>query len=164
MLDCLIYIQEYPRSIAYLARFKNFIFRIWIFWWSIEYLLGVSKSISTFIEVSELCCGHTISKINIDVAIWSNILHWCQYGNFPCWLIVLICNAFEYTDVSLSPQTYTHVCLITDFCPGGELFAVLDKQPMKIFKEESARYSHVCIHISVPEQLVALLFFLKFTI
>lgn len=37
-------------------------------------------------------------------------------------------------------QTYTHVCLITDFCPGGELFAVLDKQPMKIFKEESARF------------------------
>jgi hypothetical protein len=61
--------------------------------------------------------------------------------------MVLIYNAFEYTDVSLSPQTPTHVCLITDFCPGGELFAVLDKQPMKIFKEESARYSHVCIHI-----------------
>ncbi|GFS45328.1 phototropin 2 [Actinidia rufa] len=37
-------------------------------------------------------------------------------------------------------QTSTHVCLITDFCPGGELFAVLDKQPMKIFKEESARF------------------------
>ncbi|KAL2536893.1 Phototropin-2 [Forsythia ovata] len=37
-------------------------------------------------------------------------------------------------------QTPTHVCLITDFCPGGELFAVLDKQPMKIFKEESARF------------------------
>ncbi|KAJ4962577.1 hypothetical protein NE237_022516 [Protea cynaroides] len=37
-------------------------------------------------------------------------------------------------------QTDTHVCLITDFCPGGELFALLDKQPMKIFKEESARF------------------------
>nr|AML76969.1 putative LOV domain-containing protein [Heuchera sanguinea] len=37
-------------------------------------------------------------------------------------------------------QTPTHVCLITDFCPGGELFALLDKQPMKIFKEESARF------------------------
>nr|AML79444.1 putative LOV domain-containing protein [Hamamelis virginiana] len=37
-------------------------------------------------------------------------------------------------------QTTTHVCLITDFCPGGELFALLDKQPMKIFKEESARF------------------------
>ncbi|KAF3434929.1 hypothetical protein FNV43_RR22016 [Rhamnella rubrinervis] len=37
-------------------------------------------------------------------------------------------------------QTSTHVCLITDFCAGGELFAVLDKQPMKIFKEESARF------------------------
>jgi hypothetical protein len=63
-------------------------------------------------------------------------------------LVVLINNAFEFTDVSLSPQTYTHVCLITDFFAGGELFAVLDKQPMKIFKEESARYSNVCTHFS----------------
>nr|AML78011.1 putative LOV domain-containing protein [Solanum sisymbriifolium] len=37
-------------------------------------------------------------------------------------------------------QTETHVCLITDFCPGGELFALLDRQPMKLFKEESARF------------------------
>nr|AML78766.1 putative LOV domain-containing protein [Platyspermation crassifolium] len=37
-------------------------------------------------------------------------------------------------------QTSTHVCLITDFCPGGELFGLLDKQPLKIFKEESARF------------------------
>ncbi|XP_077216359.1 phototropin 2 isoform X2 [Tasmannia lanceolata] len=37
-------------------------------------------------------------------------------------------------------QTATHVCLITDFCPGGELFALLDKQPMKIFREETARF------------------------
>nr|AML78540.1 putative LOV domain-containing protein [Xeronema callistemon] len=37
-------------------------------------------------------------------------------------------------------ETRTHVCLITDFCPGGELFALLDRQPMKIFKEEAARF------------------------
>lgn len=37
-------------------------------------------------------------------------------------------------------QTATHVCLITDFCPGGELFALLDKQPMKFFKEDAARF------------------------
>lgn len=37
-------------------------------------------------------------------------------------------------------QTPTHVCLITDFCAGGELFALLDKQPLNIFKEESARF------------------------
>nr|AML76977.1 putative LOV domain-containing protein [Eschscholzia californica] len=37
-------------------------------------------------------------------------------------------------------QTATHVCLITDFFPGGELFALLDKQPMKFFKEDSARF------------------------
>ncbi|KAJ4907837.1 Phototropin-2 [Raphanus sativus] len=36
-------------------------------------------------------------------------------------------------------QTSTHVCLITDFCPGGELFALLDRQPMKFLSEESAR-------------------------
>ncbi|XP_019424314.1 PREDICTED: phototropin-2-like isoform X1 [Lupinus angustifolius] len=37
-------------------------------------------------------------------------------------------------------QTSTHVCLITDFCQGGELFALLDKQPMKLFNEESTRF------------------------
>ncbi|KAL5707341.1 non-specific serine/threonine protein kinase [Ranunculus cassubicifolius] len=37
-------------------------------------------------------------------------------------------------------QTATHVCLITDFCEGGELFALLEKQPMKIFNEDSARF------------------------
>ncbi|KAH6804227.1 phototropin 2 [Perilla frutescens var. frutescens] len=37
-------------------------------------------------------------------------------------------------------QTPTHVCLITDFCSGGELFALLDKQPLKMFKEDSARF------------------------
>ncbi|XP_078160017.1 phototropin 2 [Carex rostrata] len=37
-------------------------------------------------------------------------------------------------------QTPTHVCLITDFCSGGELFALLDRQPMKIFKEEAAKF------------------------
>nr|AML77595.1 putative LOV domain-containing protein [Dipsacus asper] len=37
-------------------------------------------------------------------------------------------------------ETPTHVCLITDFCPGGELFALLDKQPLKMFKEDSARF------------------------
>nr|AML78116.1 putative LOV domain-containing protein [Eriospermum lanceifolium] len=37
-------------------------------------------------------------------------------------------------------QTTTHVCLITDFCPGGELFALLDRQPMKFLKEEAARF------------------------
>nr|AML76651.1 putative LOV domain-containing protein [Malesherbia fasciculata] len=37
-------------------------------------------------------------------------------------------------------QTSTHVCLITDFCPGGELFSLLDQQPMKLLKEESARF------------------------
>nr|AML78191.1 putative LOV domain-containing protein [Aristolochia elegans] len=37
-------------------------------------------------------------------------------------------------------QTSTHVCLITDFCAGGELFALLDRQPMKIFKEDAVRF------------------------
>ncbi|CAB4321381.1 unnamed protein product [Prunus armeniaca] len=37
-------------------------------------------------------------------------------------------------------QTSTHVCLISDFCSGGELFTLLDKQPMKLFKEDSARF------------------------
>nr|AML79540.1 putative LOV domain-containing protein [Hedwigia ciliata] len=37
-------------------------------------------------------------------------------------------------------QTVTHVCLITDFCAGGELFLLLEQQPRKHFWEDSARF------------------------
>lgn len=54
-------------------------------------------------------------------------------------IIALLDHPFLPT-LYTSFQTPTHVCLITDFCPGGELFALLDKQPLKLFKEESARF------------------------
>ncbi|KAL6642090.1 hypothetical protein ACP70R_020271 [Stipagrostis hirtigluma subsp. patula] len=37
-------------------------------------------------------------------------------------------------------QTKTHICLITDFCPGGELFMMLDRQPKKVLREDAARF------------------------
>nr|AML78727.1 putative LOV domain-containing protein [Kerria japonica] len=37
-------------------------------------------------------------------------------------------------------QTKTHVCLITDYYPGGELFVLLDRQPAKVLKEDSVRF------------------------
>nr|AML78907.1 putative LOV domain-containing protein [Pulsatilla vulgaris] len=37
-------------------------------------------------------------------------------------------------------QTKTHICLITDYCPGGELFMLLDKQPKKALEEDAARF------------------------
>nr|AML78193.1 putative LOV domain-containing protein [Aristolochia elegans] len=37
-------------------------------------------------------------------------------------------------------QTKTHICLITDFCPGGELFLLLDRQPTKVLKEDAVRF------------------------
>ncbi|CAM8889352.1 unnamed protein product [Rhodiola kirilowii] len=37
-------------------------------------------------------------------------------------------------------QTKTHICLVTDYCPGGELFVLLDKQPKKILKEDAVRF------------------------
>ena len=36
-------------------------------------------------------------------------------------------------------QTPTHVCLITDFCPGGELYVALESQPTKTIPEATAR-------------------------
>uniref|UniRef100_A0A6M2F7W3 LOV domain-containing protein n=1 Tax=Populus davidiana TaxID=266767 RepID=A0A6M2F7W3_9ROSI len=36
-------------------------------------------------------------------------------------------------------QTKTHICLITDYCPGGELFLLLDRQPKKVLKEDAVR-------------------------
>ncbi|KAB2081011.1 hypothetical protein ES319_A05G103900v1 [Gossypium barbadense] len=37
-------------------------------------------------------------------------------------------------------QTKTHICLIMDYCPGGELFMLLDRQPMKVMKEDAVRF------------------------
>nr|AHX73745.1 neochrome [Nothoceros aenigmaticus] len=37
-------------------------------------------------------------------------------------------------------QTKTHVCLVTDFCPGGDLFLLLDKQPTKSLSEDAATF------------------------
>lgn len=37
-------------------------------------------------------------------------------------------------------QTQTHVCLITDFCSGGELFLLLERQPRKVFSEDVVRF------------------------
>ncbi|XP_051142431.1 phototropin-1-like [Andrographis paniculata] len=37
-------------------------------------------------------------------------------------------------------QTKTHICLITDYCPGGELFLLLDKQPTKVLREDAVRF------------------------
>ncbi|PNX84879.1 phototropin-2 protein [Trifolium pratense] len=37
-------------------------------------------------------------------------------------------------------QTKTHVCLITDYYPGGELFLLLDQQPTKVLKEDAVRF------------------------
>nr|AML76938.1 putative LOV domain-containing protein [Ehretia acuminata] len=37
-------------------------------------------------------------------------------------------------------QTPTHICLITDYYPGGELFMLLDRQPLKVLKEDAVRF------------------------
>nr|ACO52468.1 neochrome [Diplazium dilatatum] len=37
-------------------------------------------------------------------------------------------------------QTKTHVCLVMDFCPSGDLFLLQDKQPNKTLSEEAARF------------------------
>ncbi|XP_038887844.1 phototropin-2-like isoform X3 [Benincasa hispida] len=54
-------------------------------------------------------------------------------------IISLLDHPFMPTLYS-SFQSRTHIFLIMDFCPGGELFTFLDKQPMKMFKEEAARF------------------------
>nr|AML77692.1 putative LOV domain-containing protein [Squilla maritima] len=37
-------------------------------------------------------------------------------------------------------QTKTHIFLVTDYCPGGELFSLLDRQPLKVLKEDAVRF------------------------
>lgn len=66
------------------------------------------------------------------------------YASFQVYVFLVVCIMSVLPShgwsVLFFPQTSTHVCLITDFCPGGELFALLDRQPMKILTEDSARY------------------------
>ncbi|KAL8128997.1 hypothetical protein V2J09_018152 [Rumex salicifolius] len=45
-------------------------------------------------------------------------------------------------------QTKTHICLITDYCSGGELFMLLDRQPTKVLKEDAVGRGCYCIGIS----------------
>ncbi|KAL8513887.1 hypothetical protein ACS0TY_013124 [Phlomoides rotata] len=40
----------------------------------------------------------------------------------------------------LNKETKTHICLITDYCPGGELFLLLDRQPTKVLNEDAVRF------------------------
>ncbi|KAJ6814541.1 phototropin-1A-like [Iris pallida] len=40
----------------------------------------------------------------------------------------------------VSFQTKTHICLVTDYYPGGELFLLLDRQPLKVLKEDAVRF------------------------
>nr|AML79340.1 putative LOV domain-containing protein [Microbiota decussata] len=37
-------------------------------------------------------------------------------------------------------QTKTHICLVTDYCPGGELFMLIDTQPTKVLQEDAVRF------------------------
>ncbi|KAL8508161.1 hypothetical protein ACS0TY_018654 [Phlomoides rotata] len=45
-------------------------------------------------------------------------------------------------------QTKTHICLITDYCPGGELFLLLDRQPTKVLKEDSVSKENNATNVS----------------
>nr|AML76923.1 putative LOV domain-containing protein [Rhamnus japonica] len=46
-------------------------------------------------------------------------------------------------------QTKTHVCLITDYCSGGELFLLLDSQPTKVLKEDAVRFYAVEVTVAL---------------
>jgi hypothetical protein len=49
--------------------------------------------------------------------------------------VLLLCS----NTLLLVLQTATHVCLVTDYCPGGELYYLLEQQPQKRFSEEVVR-------------------------
>ncbi|KAJ4837302.1 hypothetical protein Tsubulata_045696, partial [Turnera subulata] len=43
----------------------------------------------------------------------------------------------HFRHVLMVVTTKTHICLITEYYPGGELFLLLDRQPMKVLKEDA---------------------------
>ncbi|OAY83808.1 Phototropin-1A [Ananas comosus] len=44
-------------------------------------------------------------------------------------------------------QTKTHICLITDYCLGGELFLLLERQPLKVLREDAVRWRFCPLNI-----------------
>jgi len=86
--------------------------------------------------------GNMPTLVQIQLILVKSLLE-CSCWKFQYLLLRFtdLLHTVKYADLFLSGQTSTHVFLITDFFPGGELFALLDKQPMNLFKEESARYS-----------------------
>eukprot|EP00850_Spirogloea_muscicola_P007733 SM000040S14745 [mRNA] locus=s40:2849:8018:- [translate_table: standard] len=56
-------------------------------------------------------------------------------------------------------QTATHVCLITDFCRGGELYTLLERQPHKRFSEEAARCIFPDVWMEQLDYMLAVIFF-----
>jgi serine/threonine protein kinase len=47
--------------------------------------------------------------------------------------------------------------LITDYCPGGELFLLLERQPAKVLKEDAVRYIIVQpIQIYYPSSTISI--------
>ncbi|VAI16377.1 unnamed protein product [Triticum turgidum subsp. durum] len=53
-------------------------------------------------------------------------------------------------------QTKTHICLITDYYPGGELFLLLDRQPLKVLREDAVRRCHVysCLILFISSGII----------
>ena len=62
----------------------------------------------------------------------------------------LLFNLLNLLNIS-NLQTKTHVCLITNYCPRGELFLLLDRQPTKVLKEDAVRY--IILPLTDPEFL-----------
>ncbi|KVI03581.1 PAC motif-containing protein [Cynara cardunculus var. scolymus] len=116
----------------------------------VQYFIGVQLDGSQHVEPLHNCIPETTAKDgavlvketaeNVDEAVRelpdANMVH-------------RACAEREILDILDHPflpalyasfQTQTHVCLITDYCPGGELFMLLDRQPMKVLKEDAVRF------------------------
>ncbi|KAK9987502.1 hypothetical protein SO802_027741 [Lithocarpus litseifolius] len=113
---------------------------------------GEKIGLRHFKPIRPLGCGDT-GRYGIFLVLPKESVHFTHFSNGHIFvgavqvhraciereIISLLDHPFLPT-LYTSFQTSTHVCLITDFFPGGELFALLDKQPMKLFKEDSARF------------------------
>lgn len=136
----------------YLKKLILIVKKIWKNWWGNFGKLSIHKfNDCALLKSSIFKIGQTnwngrrVAKLGcrFQWLICFYILHWIYYvRSLSLHRSTELPMEVNFTNTSLYPQTSTHVCLITDFFPGGELFALLDKQPMKIFKEECARYCY----------------------
>ena len=88
---------------------------------------------------------HYMHHFRYVIYVMASVYHLKIMLLLMCNLLIFSCahaNVFWIIPSEIATcmlQTKTHICLITDYYSGGELFLLLDRQPTKVLKEDAVR-------------------------